>query len=107
MNIYETLKKTGLPCAYSHFVKPQKPPYVVYIGRGQDNLAADDTLYWRENIYQVEYYFTEKNEQQERAIEDTLLADGFLFTKSEDLYLEADEVFLIYYYTNGGKSHGE
>lgn len=105
--IIDTLKKTGLPCAYSHFTKPQAPPYLVYVGRGQDNLAADDTLYWRENIYQVEYYFTRKNEQHEKAIEDTLLSDGYIFTKSEDVYLEADDVFLIYYYTNGGKNYGE
>lgn len=106
MNIYETLKRTNLPCAYSHFKKPQTPPYIVYIGSGQSSQKADDTLYWRENTYQVEYYFTEKNEATEEAIENVLLSDGFLFSKSEDIYLEADDVFLIYYYTNGGNSHG-
>ncbi len=102
MSIYETLKKTKLPCAYSHFKKPQKPPYIVYIGNGQNSSAADNTLYWRENTYQVEYYFTSKNDAKEFEIEQTLLDNGWLFEKSEDIYLEEEDVFLIYYYTTKG-----
>lgn len=96
--IFATLQKTKLPCAYSHFLKPQEPPYLVYIGNGQDNLPADNTLYWRENTYQVEYYFKKKDEAAEQAIEDILLADGYIFEKSEDLYIEEEGLFLIYYY---------
>lgn len=98
MSIYSTLQSTGLPCAYSHFKTDQTPPYIVYIGNGQDNLDADNTHYWRNNRYQVEYYFTEKSESNEASIEDALLGAGFLYEKSEDLYLEDQGVFLIYYY---------
>lgn len=96
--IGDTLKKTGLPCAYSHFRSPVKPPYLVYIGSGMDSMTGDNTLYWRENTYQVEFYFKEKNEAQEKAIEEILLEDGFIFEKSEDIYLEDEDVFMIYYY---------
>ena len=98
MSIYSTLQSTGLPCAYSHFKTDQTPPYIVYIGNGQDNLDADNTHYWRNNRYQVEYYFTEKSESNEASIEDALLDAGFLYEKSEDIYLEDQGVFLIYYY---------
>lgn len=98
MSIYSTLQSTGLPCAYSHFKTDQTPPYIVYVGNGQDNLDADNTHYWRNNRYQVEYYFTEKNESNEASIEDALLDAGFLYEKSEDIYLEDQGVFLIYYY---------
>ena len=98
MSIYSTLQSTGLPCAYSHFKTDQTPPYIVYIGKGQDNLDADNTHYWRNNRYQVEYYFTEKSESNEASIEDALLGAGFLYEKSEDIYLEDQDVFLIYYY---------
>lgn len=100
MSIYEALRSTGLPCAYSHFSKPQTPPYIVYIGAGQNQFKADDTRYWHENSYQVEYYFKRKNEANEEAIEESLISNGFLFQKSEDIYLEDEEVFLIYYYLN-------
>lgn len=106
--IYDTLKKTGLPCAYSHFRKngPKAPPFIVYLGDGQNNLKADDTIYWRENTYQVEYYFKEKNEVQETAIEEILLQDGFIFRKGEDVYIEEEDIFVIYYQVTKGENDG-
>ena len=98
MSLITTLQATKLPCAYSHFKTPQTPPYIVYIGNGQSNLNADNTHYYRKNQYQVEYYFTTKNEANEEAIESALLADGFLYDKSEDIYIESEGVFVIYYY---------
>lgn len=98
MTIFQTLQSTGLPCAYSHFKTPQSPPYLVYIGNGQENLDADNTHYWRNNRYQVEYYFTTKNESNEAVIEEKLLENGFNYEKSEDVYIEDEDVFVIYYY---------
>lgn len=96
--IYETLQSTNLPCAYSHFKTKQEPPYIVYIGNGQEVFEADNTHYWKTNSYQVEYYFTEKNEQNEAVIEDALLDNGYLYDKSEDIFIESEGVFVIYYY---------
>ena len=98
MTISETLQSTGLPCVYSHFKKSQSPPYIAYIGNGQNIADADNTHYWRNNRYQVEYYFTTKNESNEAAIEDALLANGYLYDKCEDIYIEDEGVFVIYYY---------
>ena len=98
MSIYQVLQSTGLPCAYSHFKKKQSPPYIVYIGNGQNTFQADDTHYWKQNTYQVEYYFTTKNEQNEASIENALLEAGYLYDKSEDNYIEDEGVFVIYYY---------
>lgn len=98
MSIYSTLQGTGLPCAYSHFKTPQNPPYIVYIGNGQDVFEADNTHYWKQNTYQVEYYFTTKNESNEASIENALLTAGYLYDKSEDVYIEDQDVFVIYYY---------
>ena len=97
MTIYQVLQITGLPCAYSHFKKPVDPPYIVYIGNGQNVMDADNTHYWRNNLYQIEYYFTEKNETNETAIEDALLDNGYNYTKSEDVFIEGEDVFVIYY----------
>ena len=106
MTLFEILtdEETGLdiPCAYSHFNEddddaPEAPPYLVYIGGGQDNFGADNTFYYSENRYQIEYYFTDKDEAQEAAIESLLLENGYLYTKSEDVYIEDQGVFVIYY----------
>lgn len=95
--IQDTLKKTKLPCAYSHFTKPVDPPFIVYIGNGQSTFGADNTWAYRNNQYQIEYYFTEKNEANEKAIEDVLLVDGFNYEKSEDTFIEDEGLFVIYY----------
>lgn len=95
--IFGTLQGTGLPCAYSHFKKRQEPPYIVYIGGGQETFKADNTIYHRANDYQVEYYFVEKNEANETAIEDALLGAGYIYQKSEDIFIEDQGVFVIYY----------
>lgn len=100
--LYEILETIGLPCVYSHFTGdageiPQKPPYIVYIGSGRDNMAADNTYIWGRNLYQVEYYFTKKDESKEAEIEAVLLSNGYNYTKSEDVYIESEGVFVIYY----------
>lgn len=104
-DIVETLKalsesEIGLEATYSHFREPKEPPFIVYLGSGQNKLEADDTRYWHENTYQVEYYFKVKDEAKEEAIEQALLDGGFLFEKSEDTYIDDEDVFVIYYYTN-------
>ena len=80
MTIFEILtseSESGLdiPVVYSHFSNNQdspnhiEPPYLAYIGNGQDNFEADNTYYWNNNKYQIEYYFTKKNEELETEIE--------------------------------------
>lgn len=96
--LFQILQDTGLPCAYSHFTEPQSLPYIVYIGSGQDTFQADNTHYYKRNTYQIEYYFKNKNEDNEASIENALLEAGYLYDKSEDIYIESENVFMIYYY---------
>lgn len=103
MTIFEVLQSTGLPCAYSHFRSnsdeaPPEPPFLVYIGRGQYDLPADNTFYHKRNLYQVEYYFAKKSSDTEELIEQALVGAGFLYEKSEDSYIEEMDCFVIYYY---------
>ena len=104
MTLFEILTNSetglGIPCAYSHFRDdevPEAPPYLVYMGDGQDTFEADNTYYWTRNRYQIEYYFTIKDEDQEAAIEKLLLDNGYLYDKTEDVYIEDQGVFVIYY----------
>lgn len=101
MTTYEKLKQAlqgiGIPVFYAYTKERTAPPYIAYSGTGQDVFEADNTHYYRRNTYQIEYYFTKKNEQTETAIEDALLASGFLYTKSEDVPLESEDVYVIYY----------
>lgn len=92
--------ETGIPSCYSHFPTLIEPPYIVYIGAGQNQFRADDTTTWRRNAYQVEFYFATKNEAVETIIEDVFLAFGFTYSKSDDAYEESLGLFVIFYDLN-------
>lgn len=100
MTLYQTLLTIGLPCSYAFHIDedtPLEPPYLVYMGAGQDTFEADNTHYHKKNRYQIEYYFHTKNEENEELIEEALLDAGYLYEKSEDVYIEDENVFVIYY----------
>ena len=86
-----------LPCVYGIFRKNQPLPYVSYTGYGQDIFHADDTGYYRANLYQLVYYFTVKDESVEDTIETTLLNYGYIYNKGEDLYDSEQNVYYIIY----------
>lgn len=96
MKITDTLKKLSIPAAFGRFTTAQEPPFVVYLGAGQDHFAADNADIIR-NAYQVEYYFTCKNEAREAEIEKALAADGWAYEKSGDTYIQDEDLWVIYY----------
>lgn len=100
-NLFDQIEyDTGLQVVYSHFKKtgtPKEPPYLATIGAGQDNFEADNTYYQKHDLTQLELYFAEKNPTLEAKIEKDLLDNGLLYTKSEDVYIEDQGVFVIYY----------
>lgn len=91
------LEQTGLPVAYGTFEKVKKPPFIVFIGSGQDTFTADNVYYYRQNRYQVEYYYRIKNEEMENSIEELFMNNGILYEKSEDTYIQEDDMWVIYY----------
>ena len=100
MSIQDTmnkLKAKGIPAAYIRFKEPQKPPFVIYRGNGQTVLPADNVYFYSVNDYQIALYFDRKNEKLEETIEQLLQKDGFLYEKSEDEFIEDEEIFVIYY----------
>ena len=98
MTIYETLESTGIPVTYGRVSENMTLPYMVVMGTGQNTKSADNTFYYKKNSYRIEYYFDKKSEQNENAIEKILLDRGYQYEKSEDLYIEDEDVFAIYYY---------
>lgn len=97
IELISALSQTEIPVFYGRSIEGVKPPYLVYLGDGQEQFNADNTFYKKSNSYRIEYYFTEKNETIEETIESALLAEGWLYSKSEDIYIESEDVFEIYY----------
>jgi len=68
----QMLAEAGVPVVRNAFLKPQAPPYIVYVFSHSDNFAADSKVYLKRDNYQVELY----TEKKDTALEETL--EGFL-----------------------------
>lgn len=97
MTVFKLLQTLGRPVAYGYHSKEQELPYLCLIGGGQDQFEADTTYYVKKNRWQVEYYFRRKDPDFEDQIEDLLLKNNYRYEKSEDIYIEGEDVFVIYY----------
>lgn len=97
MSIFALLRTLGMPCAYGCFRDKTDPPFIVYTGNGQDQYHADNSVYAKKNGYTCEYYFRKKDEAKENAIESAFIENGWMFSKSEDNFVEDENVFVIYY----------
>lgn len=96
--VFRLLETLGLPVVYGiHTERPDTLPYLALLGDGQYQFPADDTYYYKQELYQAEYYFRKKDPEMEQRIEQLLLDNGYLYDKSEDTYLNDQGVFLIYY----------
>lgn len=73
------------------------PPFLIYRGNGSNNFKSDDEVYYTNYGYTIEYYFKEKDEEKEEAIEKVLNQNKIIWEKSEDIYIDSEKLFLIYY----------
>ena len=97
MTVYQIINSLGKPTAYGYHSKRQDLPYFCIMGAGQDQFEADNTYYTKQDRWQIEYYFITKDPDFENSIEQLLLSYGYKYTKSEDVYIEDEDVFVIYY----------
>lgn len=97
MTVFEMLQTLGLPVVYGRHTKKVKTPYLLLTGAGQDHFEADTTYYVTKDRWTIEYYFDTKDPELEAQIEKLLLDNGYRYDKSEDIYLDDQEVFYLYY----------
>lgn len=100
-NPLRLLKKLNMPVAYFKFNKRVNPPFLIYRGDGSANFKADNKVYNSSYNYSLEFYFKEKNENKEREIEELLNENEIIWEKSEDIYIQSENIFLINYYLGG------
>ncbi|MGG3841821.1 hypothetical protein [Anoxybacillus kestanbolensis] len=99
--LYDILKETGFPVAYSHFFKPQNPPFIVYVIAYSSNFGADDRVYQEIENVQIELYTKMKDLEAESKVKTVLDEHGFyyetteIYIPSEKLYQKVYEVRLL------------
>lgn len=100
MNLIEVkkmLEATGYPVAYSHFTpsknKPvPNPPYICYLTPYTANLHADNKVYMRGEIVQIELYTFKKDLEAEAKLE-KILNDNEFPNDAIETYIESENLF--------------
>lgn len=98
MNPFRLLQTLGMPVAYFKHDNEQQAPFLVYYGGGAENSTADNQVYHSVDSYTVEYYFDKKSSATEKQIQQLFDENEIVWDKSEDIYLQDENLFLIYYY---------
>ena len=88
----------GLPYAYYQFPEgtAQNPPFVCFFYTNTDDLFADDKNYQRIPTLNIELYTSEKDFEQEAALE-KILNDNSLTYYKEENYISNESMWQIAY----------
>lgn len=86
------LKATGYPVAYSHFLKPQAPPFITYLVAYSPNFIADNQVYQKINNVQIELYTDKKDLQAELKLEQVLY-DNEIPYETTETYIESEKIY--------------
>ncbi|ABJ09625.1 aminopeptidase [Bacillus phage 1] len=86
------LKQTGFPVAYSHFGKPQKPPFITYVVAYSSNFGADDKVYQDIENVQIELYTDKKDLEAEERIKAVLDANS-LYYETTETYIPSERLY--------------
>ena len=93
-----------IPTAYLMFPEDDPtnpappPPFICYYYTGSNDLLADNKNYQHIRPMTVELYCENKDFSVEKAVEDALTSNGFVYSKSEE-YIESEKLYLTNYDT--------
>ena len=96
-NPYKLLSDNGFNIRYGHYTDDDKFPLLIYLGAGSNNVLADNKVYHSDNLYQLELCYLEKDEELEEKLEKVLNDNEIIWDKSEDVYIDTENFYVIYY----------
>lgn len=86
------LKSSGYPVTYSHFKDAQTPPFICYWSPYSPNFIADNKVYKKIDVVQIELYTTKKDLAAEKKLEDLLDANDLPYEPIES-FIESEQLF--------------
>lgn len=97
-DILTILNEVGIPYAYHHFAEGDSPapPFICYLLPESDNFSADDMVYQKINVVQIELYTNKKDLTSEAAVESVLDQNGIFYNKTE-VWIESEKLYEIVY----------
>ncbi len=90
-------KKQGFQYAYGVFKEPVEPPHLVAISTQTNNFMADNKVYKKSQLIQLDYTYIDKDICMQNKIEDEILGD-IAWEKSDETYLSDEKIWQVSYF---------
>lgn len=93
IRLRECLESTAIPFEYFQFKKGSAvaPPFIVYLYPSSNNFGSDNIVYVTVKKPRIEYYFDQRNIDEQKRLEDAFTEYGFYWEQVETTYLEHPE----------------
>lgn len=97
-DVLDMLDETGLPSAYHHFAEGESPdpPFLVFLFPESDNFGADNRVYQKIDVLNIELYTDRKDPEIEADVEAVLSNHDLFYNKSE-VWIESEKMYEVLY----------
>ena len=92
------LDETGLPSAYHHFAEGESPdpPFLVFLFPESDNFGADNRVYQKIDVLNIELY-TDREDPEIEADVEAVLSNHDLFYNKSEVWIESEKMYEVLY----------
>lgn len=91
------LNGSGIPFVYRAWKNGHDLPFGVFYFERDNPFAADGIVYAKKTLYALELYTAEKDPDTEAALEKALTAAGIFYSKSDEIYIDEEQMFYVIY----------
>ena len=91
------LDGSGIPFVYRAWKYCHDLPFGVFYFEHDNPFAADGIVYAKKTLYALELYTAEKDPYAEAALEKALTAAGIFYSKSDETYIDEEQMFYVIY----------
>lgn len=91
------LDGSGIPFVYRAWKNGHDLPFGVFYFERDNPFAADGIVYAKKTLYALELYTAEKDPDVEAALEKALTAAGIFYSKSDETYIDEEQMFYVIY----------
>lgn len=98
-DLFNLLKKIGIPVAYDHFDdnKKMEPPFMAYREQAPNNFKADNITYVSSFNYEIELITSKKDIELEEKISILLTESNISYDKTDEIWDSEEKIYHIFY----------
>ena len=97
LDIIAGMKSIGLPCSYHKWSQAPALPYTLITRAENDDLMADNQIYFDLGHYRLELYTATKHPSTEQLVENWFKAQRIPYRKSSPGFVDSENMFLTAY----------